>query len=195
MGYHQAGFDVIGVDKDPQPHYPFEFIQADALDVLTDKGFLAGFDALAGSPTCQTWAAVSDWRGSRSNHPDMLTPTLKLLDQVEQPWVVENVPEAATRGPLRADYLLCGTQFGVRVKRHRAFQVGNWSPTASPLPGHNCYRNPHLIPFGHKHERAFADAMGCTWMTNKEARQAVPPAFTEYIGRELMGVLELEVAA
>jgi site-specific DNA-cytosine methylase len=189
MGYWRAGFDMVGVDTNPQPNYPFEFIQADALDVLQDHDFLAQFDAILASPICQGWTAVTDWRGSRANYPDLLTPTVELLGQVEIPWVVENAPEAAAAGVLRADYRLCGTQFGLRVKRHRVFQVGNWTPPFELLPPCYCYRRPDLIAFEHKDERAFADAMGCTWMNNLEARQAIPPAYTEYIGGHLVAEL------
>lgn len=196
VGYERAGFDVVSVDIDPQPHCPHEFLQADALDVLQDHEFLSQFDAIHASPTCQTFARVTEWRGSRSNHPDLLTPTLKLLCQVQLPWIVENVPETVTAGILRADYMLCGTQFGLRVKRHRAFQAGNWTPPFELLPPCHCQPSRRdLHPFGHKNERAFADAMGCTWMNNLEARQAVPPAYTEYIGRHLVDELERRAAA
>ena len=184
FGYHLAGFDVTGVDIDPQPHYPFEFIQADALKVLANRDFLAGFAAVHASPPCQHKARVTAWRGSRDDHPDLLTPTLELLAAVSIPWVVENVPEAG----LRADYRLCGTQFGLPVRRHRDFQRGNWS-AYELMPGCQCYRNPSLLPFMHKGERAFADAMGCTWMSKEEARQAIPPAYTEYIGGHLLEVI------
>ena len=193
-GYELAGFDVTGVDVEPQPNYPGKFIQADALDVLANRDFLAGFDAIHASPTCQTFARVTEWRGTRDDHPDLLTPTLELLRQVELPWIVENVPEAVSAHVLRADYLLCGTQFGLKVKRHRAFQVGNWS-SYELLPPCHCYRRRDLIPFEHKDERAFANAMGCTWMTAKEARQAIPPAYTEHIGAALMSELKTRAAA
>lgn len=193
VGYHRAGFDVVGVDIEPQPQYPFEFIQADALSILrsmTDYPSFSGemwrpgyFDAIHASPTCQTFARVTAWRGSRDDHPDLLTPTLALLAGISLPWVVENVPEACP--PLRPDVRLCGTQFGLPVRRHRAFQCGNWS-TFELMPGCQCYRNPRLLPFEHKDERAFADAMGCTWMNKTEARQALPPAFTEHIGARLL---------
>jgi DNA (cytosine-5)-methyltransferase 1 len=186
-GYHLAGFTVTGVDIRPQPHYPFEFIQADALDVLADHAFLAEFDAIHASPTCQNRARVTAWRGSRDNHPDTLTPTLRLLDTVSIPWVVENVPEAVP--PLRPDYRLCGTQFGLTVKRHRVFQRGNWT-AFELMPPCQCYKNPRVRPFMHKAERAYADAMGCTWMTKEEARQAVPLAYTEHIGVQLLETLE-----
>ena len=186
MGYHQAGFTVTGVDIEPQPYYPFEFVQADALDVLTDREFLAQFDAIHASPVCKTFARVTAWRGDRANHPDTLTPTLHLLAEVSQPWIVENVPEACP--PLRGDLLLCGSQFGLEVKRHRVFQLGNWSIPYGLMPACNCGR---ARPFMHKDERAYADAMGCTWMPKEAARQAVPLAYTEYVGGQLMTVLEV----
>lgn len=185
VGYDRAGFEVTGLDIEPQPNYPFAFIQGDALEYLADQVFLADFDVIAASPICQGHAAVTDWRGSREDYPDLLTPTIALLSAQPIPWVVENVPEA----PIRPDYLLCGTQFGLKVRRHRAFQTGNWTPPYELLPACQCYRNPRLLPFGHKGERAFADALGCTWMTNLEGRQAIPPAFTEHIGRGLMEYL------
>lgn len=190
MGYHRAGFDVTGLDIEPQPNYPFRFIQGDALKALADHQFLAQFDAIHASPTCQTFARVTAWRGSRDDHPDLLTPTLALLAGVATPWVVENVPEAG----LRADYRLCGTQFGLNVRRHRHFQCGNWS-AYDLMPSCQCYRNPSLLPFEHKGERAYADAMGCTWMNKDEGRQAIPPAYTEHIGRALLEHLRSEVAA
>ncbi|WP_211328572.1 DNA cytosine methyltransferase [Thermomonospora umbrina] len=186
VGYRLAGFEVTGVDIRPQPRYPFTFVQADALEVLGDPVFLAGFDAVHASPTCQRKARVTAWRGNRDDHPDTLSPTLRALEHLSVPWVVENVPEAADQ--LTPDYLLCGTQFGLRVRRHRIFQVGNWS-SYSLLPPCRCYRNRDLVPFGHKHERAFADAMGCTWMTNIEGRQAIPPAYTRHIGNALAHAL------
>jgi hypothetical protein len=182
----------------PQPHYPFEFHQADALDILralSERGsfypsWLGRVDAVHCSPTCQTFARVTAWRGSRDSHPDMLTPTLSALAGIRIPWVVENVPEAG----LRADYRLCGTQFGLNVRRHRDFQCGNWA-AYELMPPCQCYRNPALLPFEHKAERAYADAMGCTWMSSVEARQAIPPAYTEHIGRALIGHLAATEAA
>ena len=191
-GYHRAGFEVTGVDNRPMPHYPFTFVQADALEVLADRRFLRQFDAIHASPPCQFKARVTAWRGSREDHPDLLTPTLALLAEVDIPWIVENVPEACP--PLRADYLLCGTQFGLKVQRHRAFMRGNWD-AYELMERCRCYRNPSLLPFMHKNERAFADAMGCTWMSGKEGRQAIPPAYTEHIGGQLLGYLAERAAA
>lgn len=193
VGYDRAGFDVLGVDIEPQPSFPFAFRQADALEVLADREFVAGFDALHLSPVCLTFTRVTDWRGSRANYPDTLTPSLALLEGISVPWVVENVEEA----PLRADFLLCGSQFGLRdssgrvIKRHRHFQLGNWAcyPLMPPCDHHR------VLPFMHKGERAYADAMGCTWMSAKEARQAIPPAYTAYIGGHLMEHLTAGCAA
>ncbi len=193
-GYHRAGFDVIGVDIVDQPRYPFTFRKGDALALLPD--LIAEFNpaAIAASPTCQTRSRATAWRGRREDHPDLLTPTLRLLDQVGLPYIVENVPEAAWDGTMRADYLLCGTQFGLNVKRHRVFQRGYWDGYAL-LPPCTCHRNPRLLPFEHKNERAFTDALGCGWMTNLGGRQAIPPAFTEFIGEQLMAFLGARVSA
>jgi DNA (cytosine-5)-methyltransferase 1 len=190
-GYAAAGFDIVGVDLVAQLRYPFRFVQADALAVLADREFLAGFAAIHASPPCQAHARVTAWRGDRGGHVNLLTPTLEALSRLSLPWVVENVPEA----PIRPDHMLCGTQFGLQVRRHRAFQVGGWS-AYELLPPCQCRRNPRLIPFHHKAERAFTDALGCDWMTTKEGRQAVPPVFTEHIGRQLIGhLLSAEVTS
>ena len=175
MGYHRAGFEVVGVDNRPQPRYPFEFHQADAMTYP-----LEGFDAIHASPVCLTFTPVTDWRGSRDNYPDTLTPTLQRLEAVSVPWVVENVPEACP--PLRGDLLLCGSQFGLNVRRHRAFQLGNWSMPYSLMPACNCGQ---ALPFMHKGEREYTDAMGCTWMDKTSGRQAIPPEYTRFIGETL----------
>ena len=187
-GYQRAGFYVIGVDIKPQPNYcGDEFYQADALTVLREVRdyALAGdypYQAIHASPTCQHHANVTGWRGNRDDHPDLLTPTLRLLADIETPWVVENVPEALPTW----DYVLCGSQFGLKVKRHRGFRRGNWSAFEMQSP---CMHH-RLRPFEHKAERAYADAMGCEWMSSAEARQAIPPAYTEHIGLQLIGQLE-----
>ncbi|HZM84348.1 MAG TPA: hypothetical protein VFC19_52175 [Candidatus Limnocylindrales bacterium] len=198
-GYADAGFEVVGVDIAPQPRYPYEFVQADALSIL--RGMLdypsfngemrrpGYFDAIHASPTCQTRARATAWRGRRADHPDTLTPTLRLLEQLSVPWVVENVPEAAWDGTMRADLLLCGSQFGLTVKRHRVFQLGNWQAYELMQP---C-RHSGLLPFMHKGERAYADAMGCTWMNKHEARQSIPPSYTRWIGERLLAHLSTEV--
>jgi len=176
-GYQQAGFHVVGVDIKPQPRYAGDqFMQGDAMEYVSAHGH--EYDAIHASPPCQTFARVTAWRGSRANHTDLLAPTLAALARTPAPWVVENVPEA----PLRADLILCGTQFGLTVRRHRVFQLGGWSLFELRPP---CHHPRRLLPFEHKAERAYADAMGCQWMSNREARQAIPPAYTQWIGQRL----------
>ena len=195
-GYHLAGIDRTGQDKDPQQNYPIAKIQGDAPEALADHEILAQFDAIHASPTCQTFSrATALARLAGEPTPDLLTPTLALLADISIPWVVENVLEACP--PLRPDYMLCGTpvrpagQSGATGRSCAA----TGPPTRNSLPSCQCYLNPSLLPFGHKGERAFADAMGCTWMSGKEGRQAIPPAMTEHIGRALIGHLAATGAA
>jgi hypothetical protein len=189
VGYDRAGFDVVGVDIAPQPRYPFLFVQADAVEFLRRNW--RHFDAVHASPTCQTRARVTRWRGRAEDHPDTLTPTLDALRELPIPWVVENVPEAVTDGSLRPDFVLCGSMFGLRVRRHRAFET-SWN-ALQLTPG--CSHSRGDIPFEHKDEAAFKKAMGCDWMTNLGGRQAIPPAYTEHIGQQLIQHLTAEVAA
>jgi hypothetical protein len=181
MGYSRAGFDVVGVDIRLQPHYPFEFHLADAMTYP-----LEGFDAIHASPPCQHYAPVTRWRGSAADHPDLVPETRNRLVASDIPWVIENVPGA----PIRPDFLLCGSAFGLRVKRHRWFET-SWSGIQFAIP---CSHHRKLLPFMHKGERAYADALGCGWMTNVEAREAIPPEYTRFIGQLLMKHLQ-EAAA
>lgn len=180
-GYHDAGFDVVGVDIVDQPRYPYHFIQGDALDVLADVG--GEFDAIHASPPCQRYAPVTAWRGVPSSHPDLVEPTRFLLERIGVPYVIENVPSA----PVRQDVLLCGSHFGLKVRRHRAFETS--FPAASPQ---SACRHGGLLPFEHKGERAYADAMGCEWMSGKGGREAIPPAYTRFIGEQLAHIINKE---
>lgn len=172
MGYHRAGFDIVGVDIKAQPRYPFTFIQADAMAFPVD-----GFDAIHASPPCQAYASVTSWRGQRSNHPDLIEDTRARLVGAAVPWVMENVPEA----PMRPDLLLCGSHFGLMVRRHRIFETDPCLFALTPPCRHS-----GLLPFMHKQERAYADALGCSWMSSREARQAIPPAYTQHIGEQML---------
>ncbi len=178
MGYHRAGFEVVGVDIKPQKRYPFEFIQADALSFLREHGH--EYDAIHASPPCQAYAAVTRWRGRSSKHPDLLGVVREAMPWTGTLWVIENVREAPLSG-----LVLCGTMFGLPVRRHRVFEsnVLLWLPSAT------CKHRSTDLPFMHKGERAFADAMGCQWMSNIEARQAIPPAYTEFLGKQLLNAI------
>ncbi|MFJ8060830.1 class I SAM-dependent methyltransferase [Streptomyces sp. NPDC096142] len=189
MGYYLAGFDVVGVDIHPQPNYPFPFVQADALDYAAGQGH--AFDLVHGSWPCERYATVTRWRGNPGAHPDLIGPGRQAMQATGRPWVIENVPETATAGVLRPDYLLCGTQFGLNIRRHRAFET-SWGGGGDLLPP--CWHRKGLLAFEHKGERAYADAMGCTWMTNLEARKAVPPAYTHWIAAQFLA-LERSAAA
>jgi DNA (cytosine-5)-methyltransferase 1 len=175
VGYHRAGFDVFGVDIRPQKNYPFDMAVADAMTFPLD-----GFDAIHASPPCQRWAPSTRWRGTIDGHPDLLLPTIDRLTRSGVPWVVENVPHA----PIAPDFVLCGSMFGLEVIRHRWF-VTSWAGFALVPPCHH----DRFHPFMHKNERAFADALGCTWMSKMEARQAIPPAYTAWMGQHLLDEL------
>ncbi|WP_446750691.1 DNA cytosine methyltransferase [Streptomyces sp. WZ-12] len=190
MGYHQAGFDVTGVDIAPQPHYPFEFHQADAISFVRDHGH--EYDLIHGSWPCERYARVTRWRGNPDDHPDLLAPGREAMQATGRPWVIENVPETASAGLLRPDYLLCGTQLGLQVRRHRVFET-SWSGGGDLVAP--CWHHRGLHPFDHKGERAYADAMGCTWMTNREARKAVPPAYSHWIATQYLNFTDAEAAA
>jgi DNA (cytosine-5)-methyltransferase 1 len=181
MGYHRAGFDIVGVDIDPQPNYPFEFHQADALEFPLD-----GFDAVHASPPCQHYAPVTKWRGDPSSHPDLFHVTLEKLERCGLPWVIENVPGA----PEPPHIVLCGSNFGLPVRRHRWFWA-SW-PSFSLHPP--CQHRSSDLAFDHggtATESEYRDAMGCHWMTVKESRNAIPPAYTEHIGWQLLEHLEM----
>lgn len=189
MGYHLAGFCVTGVDLvDHSERYPFRFIRADAVQYLLDHG--AEYAALAGSPPCQFAAAVGDWRGSRANHPNLIPAVRSAMNAAGRPWVIENVPEAVTLGPLRPDFFLCGSMFGLPVRRHRVFETSWRGLQLTP----RCTHRPTDLAFEHKGERAYADALGCEWMSARGGRQAIPPAMTAHIGAQLLDHLAAAAA-
>jgi hypothetical protein len=186
MGYHRAGFDVVGVDIKPQPHYPFVFMKADALEVVQNLGWFfpwAKFAAIHASPPCQGYANVTLWRGKQGSHARLIEPVRSFLESSGLPWVIENVRTPALRHPIR----LCGSQFDLAVQRHRYFEAS----FALPVLTTPCQHRDSDLPFEHKQEHAFALAMGIDWMTNREGRQAIPPAYTEWIGKQLLAALEV----
>ena len=189
MGYSHAGFDVVGVDIKPQPHYPFEFIQGDALERL---GWLlnAGrrhFDAIHASPPCQAYSIAT--QVTRGRHPDLLPPARERLHATGLPWVIENVPGA----PMRADFKLCGCMFGLpRLQRERWFET-SWHGAELRQPCHHPDPPITITSKGQPNKTGTAAeaiaAMGIDWMTSRERGQAIPPAYTEHIGKQLRDAL------
>jgi DNA (cytosine-5)-methyltransferase 1 len=183
MGYHRAGFDVVGVDNRPQPRYPFPFVQADALAFLAAAN-LASVAAIHGSPVCKRWSAATPaW--AREGHPDQIAPLRKLLLRTGKPWVIENVP----RSPVRPDLKLCGCMFGLpKLRRERWFET-SWR--AFDLR-QGCQHRGEVISVvggGDGRTGEWRSAMGIDWMGKRQLNQAIPPAYTEYIGRQLLEVL------
>jgi DNA (cytosine-5)-methyltransferase 1 len=180
-GYHRAGFDVTGVDIKPQPRYPFEFHQGDAMTYPLD-----GFDAIHASPPCQEHVRF----GLAGEHSTgwMLAAIRERLMTNPAPWAIENVPGA----PMRADYLLCGCIFGLPgLRRPRWFET-SWHGFDLRPPCLHLGRA--ILVFGHANWRdgsvaERAAAMGIDWMIDAELAQAIPPAFTEHIGRQLLAHL------
>lgn len=191
MGYYQAGFEVVGVDINPQPHYPFEFHQADALELLLD-----GFDVIHASPPCQAYSKASQqWRKAGKIYPDLIEPTRKLLKASGKPYIIENVLSAPLINPI----VLNGAFFNLKVRRVRAFEC-NFKmpyivlPKDAPAPfrrGRPIREGIDAItPVGHFSNVKYAQKeMGIDWMGQKELAQAIPPAYTEYIGKQLMRII------
>jgi DNA (cytosine-5)-methyltransferase 1 len=197
MGYHQAGFtEIVGVDINPQPNYPFTFIQGDALEPPVN---LDDFDLVHASPPCQDYSRAM--RHLAHPQPRLIDPVRRLL--VGSTWVIENVEGAplVTSQTLsgRQGMMLCGTQFGLRVYRHRLFET-NWPVTrGGSCLHHDPAMNPHNVKgrerirreFGEGDpERPWREAMGVGWMKRQEAREAIPPAYTKFIGEQFLSQLE-----
>jgi len=215
VGYDRAGFEVVGVDVQPQPRYPFEFIREDAIRVLDHlvrhwagkpSAFAFGheFAAVHASPPCQKFTAYRRRGGGVGDSaPDLIEPVRELLEQIGLlPWVMENVEGS----PVRPHVKLCGSSFGLDVQRHRWFETN--VPMMSPPCVHGIWkpRFPHAtnrknlrktveigvyrIPLAVQRE-----AMGIDWMTLDELTLALPPAYTEFIGGQMLGHLEAQSAA
>src|SRR5262245_55206129 len=165
VGYHRAGFDVVGVDHAPQPRYPFRFVLADALEYLAGHG--REFDAVHASPPCQAYSRATACRGDRSAHPDLIDRVRALLVASGRPSAIENVQEA--RHLLRSRLMLCGTAFGRRVRRQRWFELS--VPVGELVRPCQHRRSDCCFDHGAKQtEAAYRGAMGCEWMTVHEAR-------------------------
>jgi DNA (cytosine-5)-methyltransferase 1 len=196
MGYHRAGFDVVGVDIKPQPRYPFEFHQADAMTFPLD-----GFDAIHASPPCQDWSQLHRNYGAPEHGTAwLLLATLERLAGCGRPWVVENVVGAPMPSPIE----LCGATFGLGaagfdLNRHRRFQC-SFAVMAHPCQhrrgksigvygnGTNKWHRAKGVTINRPQAR---EAMGIDWMSRKELNQAIPPAYTEWLGARLLDAVAL----
>jgi len=191
MGYYLAGFRVVGIDIVSQPHFPFEFYQADALTYPLD-----GFDAYHASPPCQDSSMASQqWRAAGKVYPRLIAATRDLLISTGKPFVIENVPGSPLLNPTK----LNGAFFGMRIRRTRLFETSFEMPLIL-LPkeersgfrmGRPVTEDSIITPVGHFSGCAIArKRMEINWMTQGELAQAIPPAYTEFIGKYLLEALE-----
>jgi DNA (cytosine-5)-methyltransferase 1 len=196
MGYNRAGFDVVGIDIDAQPRYPFEFHQADALQYLAQHGH--EFDAIHASPPCQSFTAYRrKGHGVGDSYVDLIPETRELVLESGLPYIIENVPGA----PLVDAVQLCGSSFGLDVRRHRLFET-NW-PLLTPPCDHS-WQTPRFAPATNRTNlrrtvevgvwriplEVQQQAMGIDWTTLRELSEAIPPAYTEHVGRQLINQLQ-----
>lgn len=203
MGYHRAGFEVVGVDIDPQPRYPFEFVQADALEYLAEHGH--EFDVIHASPPCQSFlnlGAVNKALGRDYDYPNLIGATRDLLIGIGVPYAIENVEDA--KGHLIDPVRICGTGLDRPIRRHRLFESN------MPLLGIACAHSRFTErrywtgwrPKGEKRlstvvqvygnaggQHEWPAAMGIDWMDRHGFVEAIPPAYTEHIGAQLMAAL------
>jgi DNA (cytosine-5)-methyltransferase 1 len=193
-GLVAAGHQVEGVDKDPQPRYPYTFHQANILEVLEDRNFMSRFDFAHVSPPCQRDSRMSDCRpGLAASYPRLIGPVRDRLKNLGIPYSIENPPP---RAPLRNDLTLCGRMFGKLLYRHRVFEFWDGCPAILPPwhPPHTirASRAGHYEPgtimsvAGHVAPIAVArEIMGIDWMTRDELTEAVPPCYGHWIGARL----------
>jgi len=201
MGYSLAGFEVTGIDIQPQPNYPFRFIQYDAVAYLRRYGHL--YDAIHASPPCQFASrSTAPHRANNKEYFNLIPKTRAELDKCGKPYVIENVRGAG----LRPDIILSGPMFNLKVIRVRHFETGYWmmlqqpitEPVGTVINGDYCSvfgkcssdRAPNR--FGKKTIReAWSYAMGIDWhMKEAEIAEAIPPAYTKYIGIQLINQLK-----
>jgi len=195
MGYHRAGFDeIVGVDIVPQPNYPFTFTQADALAFPLD-----GFDLIHASPPCQAHSALTKGTNAGREYPDLIAATRRHLEAPGTEWVIENVAGA----PIRKDLMLCGEMFGLGVLRHRFFEFSSLfdKPQQPHHPRHRgrisgwnhgvYYDGPYFAVYGAGGGKGtvaeWQTAMGIDWTDNRKSiAEAIPPAYTEWIGAQFL---------
>lgn len=223
-GYAAAGFRVIGIDVEPQPRYPFEFIQADLRDLGASDIHALGASAVAASPPCKVHTVLSTLAQKNTaragkepsrHHVDLIPEARALLRATGLPYVIENVVGA----PLDNPVTLCGSMFGLRVRRHRLFEIGGFTVTQPQCDhswqdadkifrvarAHTGVTRYHMSGVIGVHGRGqgsgpgevgrWREAMGIDWMVKSELSQAIPPAYTQHIGRDLMASLAAGVPA
>ncbi|MYS06347.1 DNA methylase [Streptomyces sp. SID6041] len=213
-GYRRAGFDVLGVDIAPRPNYPFTFVQADALEYLANliaTGEIERFAIVHSSRPCQDkcnlTVGTNRSRGWGSTHVDLVAPTRVLLEPSGLPYVIE---QPNGRAEIRKDLTLCGEQFGLGVLRHRNFELGRWSVTR---PAHVPHRGrvrgwrhgeffdgPYVAAYGNGGGKPtipeLQTAMGITWTdVREELTEAIPPAYSHWIGTQFLTQVRSGVAA
>ena len=204
MGYIRAGWDVVGVDIKPQLDYPSTIVIGDALDFLADNWRY--FDAIHASPPCQASTALTKGTNKGREYVQLIPETRRLLRATGLPTVIENVQGS----DLRRDLTLCGEMFGLGVLRHRYFELGRWS---TPQPAHKPHRGrvrgwrhgeffdgPYLAVYGDGGGKGsvaeWQTAMGIDWTDDRKAiAEAIPPAYTELIGAQLLAHINQEKAA
>jgi DNA (cytosine-5)-methyltransferase 1 len=198
MGYHQAGFEVVGVDNRPQPNYPFRFIRGDAFEVAPQIGH--EFDLITASPPCQ-FASILTPESHRHLHANLIPQTRKLLQDLGKTYIIENVEGA--REHLNNPLKLCGSMFGLTIWRHRYFE-NNFGLFFSPASCRHDYSpvavsgRPYKFINGKRiSERLIEEkrqAMGIDWMNHDEITLAIPPAYTEWLGQKAIKHLQGAVA-
>lgn len=187
MGYHRAGFEVVGVDINPQPRYPFEFVQADAVAYVREHGH--EFDAIHASPPCQRHTRAQ--KIMKREHPDLIAPTREALEASGRPYVIENVPGAPLQNPVE----LCGGMFGLETYRHRWFESNvelgpvvhapHTARTAKMGRPAAAGEYMHIVGNFSGVDKA-REVMSMPWANRDGLREAIPPAYTEFIGRQIM---------
>lgn len=210
VGYRRAGFEVEGVDIEPQPNYPFKFTQMDALEYLRTQD-LSRFDAIHASPPCQRNSKLKSLGMARNgsykaeSYPDLIGPVRELLESSGKPYVIENVVGAQLINPIT----LCGAMFELKVYRHRLFEsnIMLFEPDhlphddSTPNAGNGISPKGFISVCGTGGVRGMTSieiieywsmAMGIDWMNRKELAQAIPPAYTEWIGLQLLEYIRVD---
>ena len=192
-GYAAAGFEVYGVDLKHGKRYPYIYVRADVLDVLRDTNYLDQFDVIHASPPCQTHSITQHLRnaqGKTTNKLDLIPETRAALIASGKPYIIENVPGSPLINPIQ----LCGSSFGLKVRRHRLFEsnmalvgaVCDHKSQGRPVGVYGSLNDE--IPKGGKTAATIdeaGNAMGISWAIWTELVEAIPPAYTKYLGGQL----------